>query len=39
LFGTHTLTWSPAYEVSGVHVVMPEHSSSFGQGAAQNVSL
>jgi hypothetical protein len=32
------LTWSPAKELSGVHVVSDEHSSSLGQAGAQNES-
>lgn len=38
LFGTQTLTWSPAYEVSVVHVVPEPHSSPFGHATAQKVS-
>lgn len=37
-FGTQTLTWSPAYDVSCVHVVLEPHSSPLGQLRAQNVS-
>ncbi len=36
--GTQTLSWSPEYELSGVHVVPVPHSSPFGHPNAQNVS-
>jgi hypothetical protein len=38
LFGTQTLTCSPAKLVSRVHVVLEPHSSPLGHAGAQNVS-